>query len=625
MTNSFVFVESNSDLNYLKTLDKNLKFISFDIVAHNNLQNLGVNHNLIENYFEDDDPNTIDAKTIEICFNWYKQKEILKFLEYENINLGWLLEIELFSYIVQILKKFVGLCRFIEKENPTMIISSLSLVTMFKEIFDNQEIQFKIIPTNSKSLLHFDNIEIPINIGSKLIPIRITRKTALKFKKISEFFTNIFFNLKIDINKISDKENLLFLDFNPILYERMFNELSKTKFNILLLNERRPAAWNLSSIKIIKKNGCKLIFLQDFINKKVKANIKQEQSIFNIKLQELFSNEVFFTNYFSILGFSFWSSIKEDFITTCTTRFLESIQRLILSKQLFSILKIHTIIPMYDTGVEEKIILLQSTFKNIPSVMLQHGYHPSGEYVRKYLPITPILPSFKLNYAIWGNHTKSLLCDLEFPKKFINVVGSPRHDIFFNTSNLKNNKNTIIFADSFSSEIDFLGFDTRNFINNETNLKKILAFVNELSDHKLIVKLHPGQHALPYSIKSLIQSIDSSIPIYQSGNILELLKDCKLLIASELTTAVLEAMILKIPTMIYLSHPKWNIDETIFKNNASIQINTFEQFQSEINKLLNDVNYRNEIINNGTNFINEYFSNPGKSSKSFVELFQNLK
>ena len=55
----------------------------------------------------------------------------------------------------------------------------------------------------------------------------------------------------------------------------------------------------------------------------------------------------------------------------------------------------------------------------------------------------------------------------------------------------------------------------------------MLTFVNDLDGYKLTVKLHPGKHALPYSLKPLIQSIDTSIPIYQSGNILKYLKNYK--------------------------------------------------------------------------------------------------
>lgn len=89
-----------------------------------------------------------------------------------------------------------------------------------------------------------------------------------------------------------------------------------------------------------------------------------------------------------------------------------------------------------------------------------------------------------------------------------------------------------------------------------------------------------------------------------------------------MTTGILEAMILKIPTLVYLSHPKSAIDEDIFKNKASIRIETFEQFKLEIDKLLNDKDYRNMIINNGTKFVDEYFSNPGNSCETFVKSFQ---
>lgn len=622
MTSSFVLVEANSDINYIKTLDPNSKFISFDIVAHNRLQNLGIKHNLIEDYFSNEDKSIIDEKTINICYKWYKQKSIAKFLEYDDVNLGWLLEIELFSYVIQAIKKFVGIINLLQKENPCEIHSSNFLLSMVNQVNQNNDIKLKTISITSKSLLYFDNIEIPVNIGGKLIPFRVSRKSAIKLKKIVENFTNIFFNFKTDLSKLHNRENLLFLDFNPILYEEMLKEFSETNFNILLLNERRPAIWNFSSFKLLKKLNCKIISLQDFKDNETTNKIKIEQNKFQNQLKDIFSNEEHFKNYFTIMGFSFWSAIKEDFISFCNNRFSEAIQRLILSKKLFSNLKINSIIVMYNTGVEEKAILSQSNKKNIPGILLQHGYLPRSTFNQKYLDTAPIIPNLGLSSGVWGNFTKSLLEDLGVSENNIQVVGSPRHDTFFKAKKYQNNNDTILFTESFANEVDFVSFDSKNDLKNEEIIGEMLSFINDLQEYKLIVKLHPGKHVLPYSLKPLVQSIDPTIPIYQSKNILDLLKNCKLVIASEMTTVIIEAMILKIPTMVYFSHPKYSVDEPIFKNKASIRVETFEQFKSEIDKLLNDLDYRNMIIANGTNFINEQFINQGYSSKEFVKLFQ---
>ena len=621
MSQSLILVEHNVDFSNFQNYSDS-KFISFDIIAHKKLQNLDITNYLIEDYISEDDQSIIDEKTIQICYQWYKQESISKYLEYDGVNLGWLLEIELFSYIVQSIKKFVGILRLLQKENPTEIYCSEFLSSMINEIYTNNNIIFKNIPAPPNSLLYFDNVEIPVNIGSKLFSIKISRNTALKFKKFMENFFNFFLNYKINLKKLESKNNLLFLDFNPTLYKKMFNEFSKTNLNIILLNERRPAVFNYSGFKLLKELNCKIIVLEDLVDSDTNKKIKIEQESFLNQLNEVFYNEDFFINYFSILGFSFWSSIKKDFISICNNRFNEAIKRLILSKKLFSKLEIDNIIVMYNTGVEEKAILSQSNKKNIHGFLLQHGYNPKqGKYNIQYIDSNPIIPKLGLKNVVWGNYQKSLLTKLNISEKDIKISGSLRHDDFFKEeTDLQKNK--IVFVESFSNEVDFVSFDSNNYLKNEKLIKKIISYVNDLSDNELIVKLHPGKYSLPYSLKPLIKSVNSTIPIYRSGNILNFLKNCKILIASEMTTGILEAMILKIPTLVYLSHPKSAIDEDIFKNKASIRIETFEQFKLEIDKLLNDKDYRNMIINNGTKFVDEYFSNPGNSCETFVKSFQ---
>ena len=351
------------------------------------------------------------------------------------------------------------------------------------------------------------------------------------------------------------------------------------------------------------------------------VELEKEQKKLQNKTQDIFSNNEYFRNYFSIMGFSLWPSIKTDFISLCNERFNEAIRRLILSKKLFSNLHISRIVVLYSTGVEERSILSQSSKKNIPGLLLQHGYLPLGKFPKKYLNSSPIIPKFGLTSAIWGNLTKPLLTGLEVPEKNIKVIGSPRHDNFFHEQD-SSKKDKILFVESFTNEVDFLSMDSKNELKNEEMIKKFISYLNNISGYELNVKLHPGKHVLPYSLKPIIQSVDSSIPIYKSGNILRHLKNCKVVIATEMTTTLMEAMILKIPTIVYLSHPKYNTEESILKQKATIRIETFEQFKSEIHKLLTDDDYRTMIINNGTNFINEQFHNQGNSSDALVKFLQ---
>lgn len=618
MINNLVLVEENANISELKSkIPKKgtVKIISFDVIAHKHLLNLGIEHELVENYIQENDYQLISDNIIEKSLGWHKEERISNFLQYNNINLGWLMGIEIFPYFAQVIKKFVGLIRIIEKERPSWISSSKFLSLMIKEIDSENKIKLYYPEDTTNLAFHFDKIEIPIKIGSKLITIRISRKFALKLKKIMEFITGNVFNLKSDLSRLKYKESILFLDFNPLLYVDLLKELSKLKINMLLLNERRPAAWNFKSLRLLKKSNFKVITLRDLLTDK--KLVASEQQKFQENFEHALSFDENFINFFSILGKSFWPAIKENFIKIHQIRFNEAIERSILIKKLYSKLKIKSIVTLYDKGVEEKLILSHAIQLKISTIMLQHGYLPNSKYLKKYFEITPIIPLLGLKIAVWGESTKKLLLQSGINEQEIFIVGSPKHDKFFHTKT-KSEKKTILFADAFASEVDYFAFDTKTYIKNEKMIREICKISNNISKRKFIVKLHPGQHIFPYNIKSIIQEVDPLIPIYQSKDIFELLTDCEILVASELSTVLLEAMILGIPTIVFLTHPKMNVDDEIFKSGTTILVKSPQEYQSALNRLLTDVEFKNKLVSRANQFVNNYFSNQGHSSKNFM-------
>src|SRR5437588_5104754 len=104
-------IDGYSDISKLMSKvdeNKKTKIISFDIIAHKNLTKLGIEHEKVESYIDTQDRNLIDDLTLDRTTGWYKEASISKFLQYDNTNLGWLLELEIVSYFVQTIKSFVG-------------------------------------------------------------------------------------------------------------------------------------------------------------------------------------------------------------------------------------------------------------------------------------------------------------------------------------------------------------------------------------------------------------------------------------------------------------------------------------------------------------------------------------
>jgi hypothetical protein len=100
-------------------------------------------------------------------------------------------------------------------------------------------------------------------LGPLPIKFSISRIFYNKIKSISDKITSLLFNF--NPNKNSIKKNILLLDFNPIPYESLLKQLSKLDKNIILLNQRRPAIWNLKSLLIMKKLNCKIFNLNFFV------------------------------------------------------------------------------------------------------------------------------------------------------------------------------------------------------------------------------------------------------------------------------------------------------------------------------------------------------------------------
>lgn len=613
MNKSIILVEHAMDVNALKNLSVSVdKVVTLDFVAHKKLQNARISHDFIEDYFETDDENYIDNLIRHKSTNWYKNNEISSWLEFEDINLGWLLEIEIFSYLTQIIKQFVGIIRLMEKESFTHAYCSDSVSKIIKNISD--KIITQDLPVKSENNFLFENVEIPLRIGGRLIPIRLSRNTTLQIKKIMEFSTNLVYSKKPDIKKT--KNRLLLLDVNVINYSHMLDMLSKN-FELILLNERKPVIWNLKSLNIVKKLKCKIINLQDFKNShtELKIDLAVQQLEYNMK--KLFEHDKYFNDFFSALNMSFWHMFKENFTDTCNSRFKDAVRRFILAKELFDNLSVDKMLVLYNTGFEEKVILSAAKTNHISGIVLEHGYMDNPAYLKKYFPVSIGKMNSGFKWGVWGERSRSVFSKSGIPDEDLLVIGSPRHDRLFKT--LKQSARKIIFFDTTISGISFQEISTHYMIRKEETVIKICKKLNGLQSYDFLVKLHPHQYALPYSLKPVIEKIDKKIPIYQTENAADFLSDCALAIAPKPTTVLLEAMIMGIPTIVYTPEDFWDADD-IFASKSSMLVHSYDDFEKALSKILDDRKFREALISRGHKYIKHYFLFPSEISKNIENL-----
>jgi len=624
MYDSLILLENSSNIQTILSEIKlsNSKIITFDVESDFKLTELGINHEIIENYIDINDEEEIDSVALQLAMSWHKEKNFKNLLEFQNINLGWLLETEFHQYLLQIIKYFIGMTKIFKKEIPKKIFSSYFLSTIINSFDFNSEIDLQVFPKKTSPKFYFDEVEIPINLGIKKFNLKTSRNFALKIKTILEKSTNIFFNLAYQ-NTSSSKKQILFLEFNPVHYKELIKSISSNGFEIIFLNERRPAVWNLESLKIIKKYNCKILRLSE-LETSISKTIFIEKTNFFKKLEKLFLLEDNLREVFSIRNMSFWPVIKEDFMLICKERFSEAINRIMSSSKFFQSTKIHSILTMYNAGVEERAILSIAEKNNIFGVLMQHGLYAQNRYMRKFIPVIGSLPNLSLKEAIWGDEIKQYFLELGIDTNDLILSGSPRHDEYFNHRCKLKNNNSILLATNVIMANNYKGIDSKVYRNLQIGLKKILDDIEKISEKQLIVKLHPGKPPIDI-ISNILSESKTSFKMYKTGNILPFILNSDIVISTELSTVLIESMILKKPTITFLFDKKGFENEKIITSGATAYVSDIQEFSKLLLKVLTDKNYQNQLIQRGTEFVNQYMINQGNSSKFLAKFLTEIK
>ncbi len=381
---------------------------------------------------------------------------------------------------------------------------------------------------------------------------------------------------------------------------------------IIILNERKPAVWNYKSFKYVLNSKAKTFRLKNLLDKKTKSLILKKQKEFEINVR-LFFNSDLNIDFFSIDGYSFWPSIKDNFILICLERFNEAIERFELSKIFFSKYNISSFLTLYPSAPEEKILIHCAQKSKISGIVLQHGLSPQSDHLASFVSMFPYIPKTGMKYAAWGDEFKNHLSKNGVNDEKIILSGNPKYDKFFQIkTNVKND--TILLASSILSEMEYAGINTNVFEDYKKILENVCRISTKIPDKKLVVKLHPGQPT-SYDVRPIIYGINPSIPIFKNNDILELMKNCNVLVLIGPSTVLLEAMILNIPTITYLIEPLWWYEDKIFQSGATIMVKSSEEFADALNKILYDEQFRNSLLEKGKKFVDQYLTNQENSSK----------
>ena len=590
---------------------KSCKIISFDFISHKKLQSLDLSHEISDNFLNDEELNKIQHEVYSFG-KWYNNSELEKYLSYSNVNIGGLFHEQFTVFLSPFLKFFYEIKNII-KQFPNHMVVCSSMISKFVKIFCNNVTVVDNKKSHEPDFAH-DKIRFNLKIGRKYFLFLIPRKYYKKIKEISEFFIDLFFGF--NSKNLKNNNSTLLVEFNTIRFEELFLNFKNSSILPLNYARRRPSIWNWKSFSIIKKSGIKVV-TSKFMNKINNTSNNYDQSEFISNLNLLFDNDMMMSKFFTIGNNSFWSIIKPIWKNLIFSRIDEIIFEIDMAKYFIKNNKINSIIVFSEVGMTEQIIVSLSQKYSIPTFLLQVGLHWDTPEAHEMNTAQTVYPVKSDKFLVWGKTSQNdaITNGLLKPENVI-PIGSPRYDGLFETENV--DEDYILFAVTGPRKMNVRDLKISTYLNHENSIEQICKIVSKLGK-KLIIKLHPGSDE--YNITEFVKSINPEIEVITTGDILPLIRSCSAMIVTRLSTAMLECQILKKP-VIYVPIFDENFGTPeIFKSNSCV-FSSLDKLEFDLNKLQNDSNFKQNIINSANIFIKNYFNNPNHASNSLVEFLK---
>jgi|SaaInlStandDraft_6_1057023.scaffolds.fasta_scaffold01894_4 hypothetical protein len=625
MSLKVILIQNISDIKLFPKnilLDKDAKIFSFSTDVHKELSSQKIVHTIADDLIDQDERLDLFDKGFNFLYDF---KTISNELKFEGIDLLKLFDThELLSYLIPNLVKFVIIKRIIDHENPTKIFSSNYFKKIVNTIIKENKIETFFYENQFEEKLLWDNITIKYNIFKIPITFTLSKNNYLKIKKLIESFIGFFENTRLELDK-SNKKSIVLLEFNPELWDNLLKNLKSYDGNIILVNRRRPAVWSKKSLNIIKKSNIKVLDFEHILTQDEFEQIPLLVNNYLKKINDCWKKSDFFTNSFYIENYNFWNILEEKILEILTKKVPEFIFLILIKKKLFQKIDVRCITSLHELGETEKIFL--ECNDKIPSLVLDHGFVERVEETKRFDKLLYVY--FKDKIALWGNVRKNYLINQHgISSERIFVIGSPRHDVYFNSRSKKRITKEITLLLAPNPIGEFSGLASTNLeLKFENTIKKIISILKDL-DIKIIVKLHQIQLKHNNEIKNIITKIDKNIPIHIISSTIEIIhkSDVVLVVSSEsfgTSTMLMESMILGKPTMNIILDKK--IPQfTHVIDSAVMTISYNAKLKENLEKFLFDKDFQNQLIKNADHFIEKFIQNRGNASESCATLLKSF-
>ena len=612
-----ILVDSTSNFENIKNFFKkgnNLSIISFDYKSHKKLENGNIPHQISDDYITDLQCKTIQDYVYKFTY-WYFEKDFSKFLEYREINLGRLFQDELLNFFVRFLKKFKEIEIIFASNQNKEFLAENELFDII-QFFTNSTLNLQKSTKKFHSFPH-EEMRVNLKIAGYEKSLFLSRDRYLKLKKLSDFLINNMFNPKITDNT---KTKILFAEYNTERYKELFLKSKKFNAEIFFYGKRRPAFWNGSTLKTIRNSKCKII-----TNHLIYDNVAKHEEKLGIKkmrtqLSELWKKNSSLEKFFTFGDFEVFTLIKPVLVELIENRLSHTIHEIELVNRMFQKIRFDFSVIINELGFSEQIISCLSKTYKVKCIHMQEGFHWDTIAAHANLTSQGAYLHDADTLAVWGDIDRSISIENGgIPSNKVRIIGAPRYDNLFNSETKK--QDYILLASSGDPQPEEVNGIRINKIEEYlTDILQISKIVREL-DEEVFIKLHPSPTQL-MDLVELGKKIDPKITIVSHGEITSLLPSAKLVISIGMSSAIIEALILKKP-VIFIPGIDYNWGDPSIINEKGCLISSINELKNDLKGVLNNTKLYAEQQNSSRKYLSKLISHHGNASDEFYKYLKN--
>ena len=612
-----ILVDSTSNFENIKNFFKkenNLSIISFDYKSHKKLENGNIPHQISDDYITDLQCKTIQDYVYKFTY-WYFEKDFSKFLEYREINLGRLFQDELLNFFVRFLKKFKEIEIIFASNQNKEFLAENELFDII-QFFTNSTLNLQKSTKKFHSFPH-EEMRVNLKIAGYEKSLFLSRDRYLKLKKLTDFLINNMFNPKITDNT---KTKILFAEYNTERYKELFLKSKKFNAEIFFYGKRRPAFWNGSTLKTIRNSKCKIItnhLIYDNVAKhEEKLGIKKMQT----QLSELWKKNSSLEKFFTFGDFEVFTLIKPVLVELIENRLSRTIHEIELVNRMFQKIRFDFSVIINELGFSEQIISCLSKTHKVKCIHMQEGFHWDTIAAHANLTSQGAYLHDADTLAVWGDIDRSISIENGgIPSNKVRIIGAPRYDNLFNSETKK--QDYILLASSGDPQPEEVnGIRIKKIEKYLTDILQISKIVREL-DEEVFIKLHPSPTQL-MDLVELGKKIDPKITIVSHGEITSLLPSAKLVISIGMSSAIIEALILKKP-VIFIPGIDYNWGDPSIINEKGCLISSINELKNDLKGVLNNTKLYAEQQNSSRKYLSKLISHHGNASDEFYKYLEN--